>query len=316
MPTYIKRLPSVNVSKTQSPAQRELFVDLEGEVDGIGMGVLSDGTPFLNQRGLATICGVQNAHIGTISSGWADDAKPRIAQIKKILAQRGLEVSCPHIELYYNGRKNFAYPDYVCMAILEYYAFDAGNNVQDEAKQRYRWLAGRSLREVIYQQLGYKKESALAETWRQFHDRVLLVDNNVPNGYFCVFKEIADLMVALINVDAPLGSDFLPDISVGRKWSEYWASENLGEAYGGRVQYEHHFPDYFPQSKSNPQYPYCYPEGALGVFRKWMREHYIKTGLKLYLDGKVKKGELPTSTTQHVIQALSSRGSGNKIIKA
>jgi hypothetical protein len=28
------------------------------------MGVLKDGTPLLNQRGLARLCGIENAHIG------------------------------------------------------------------------------------------------------------------------------------------------------------------------------------------------------------------------------------------------------------
>jgi hypothetical protein len=42
-------------------------VEKDTDINGIGMGVLSDGTPYLNQRGLAALCGVQNAHIGTIS---------------------------------------------------------------------------------------------------------------------------------------------------------------------------------------------------------------------------------------------------------
>jgi hypothetical protein len=45
------------------------FEDVNGGCfHSLGMGVLSDGTPFLTQRGLAAFCGVENAHIGTISS--------------------------------------------------------------------------------------------------------------------------------------------------------------------------------------------------------------------------------------------------------
>ena len=63
------------------------------------MGVLSDGTPYLNQRGLAALCGVQNTHIGQISSQWADmDEKPRVAAIKTILAKAGVTASSAHIE--------------------------------------------------------------------------------------------------------------------------------------------------------------------------------------------------------------------------
>lgn len=36
----------------------DLEIVVEKEVDGVGMGVLNDGTPFLNMRGLARMCGV------------------------------------------------------------------------------------------------------------------------------------------------------------------------------------------------------------------------------------------------------------------
>lgn len=79
-------MPSMEIT----PAQGELALEAEKEVQGIGMGVLSDGTPFLNQRGLAALCGVQNAHIGTISKDWADaEPKPRIAAIKAIVGKGG-----------------------------------------------------------------------------------------------------------------------------------------------------------------------------------------------------------------------------------
>lgn len=52
-------------SKGITPEQGVLNLEIEKDVDfgGIGMGVLSDGTPYLNQRGLAVLCGVQNAHM-------------------------------------------------------------------------------------------------------------------------------------------------------------------------------------------------------------------------------------------------------------
>jgi len=71
----INRLATVRAKKEISIIQGSLDLGIEKErdVEGIGMGVLSDGTPYLNQRGLAALCGVQNAHIGTISSQWGDD---------------------------------------------------------------------------------------------------------------------------------------------------------------------------------------------------------------------------------------------------
>lgn len=67
----ISRRPKKSTEKFASDqAVLEFIVDCQREVSGIGLGVLTDGTPFLNQRGLAGLCGVENAHIGTISSQW------------------------------------------------------------------------------------------------------------------------------------------------------------------------------------------------------------------------------------------------------
>jgi hypothetical protein len=307
---YAKQLPARPRSQKQSAQEvLDLCVEKEIEIDGIGMGVLNDGTPFLNQRGLARLCGVQNAHIGTISSEWNDDTKPRIATIKRILASRGIVMSVPHFRVPYRGGVMLAYPEPVCIAILEYYAFEAGPNIQPEAQQRIRWLAGRSLREIIYNELGYVPKSGAARIWQQFHDRVSLVYDNVPAGYFCIFKEIADIMVTLINAGAPVGDSFVPDISVGSAWSKHWLDNELSKKYGDRRRYEHHYPDYFPQAASNPQHPFCYPDAALGEFRRWMREEYLPKGFRAYLRNKVREGELDERSSQGVLLAISSRGS-------
>lgn len=41
--------------------QLNLFSVTEVEIDGIQMGVLSDGTPYLTLRGLARMCGIDHA---------------------------------------------------------------------------------------------------------------------------------------------------------------------------------------------------------------------------------------------------------------
>ena len=75
-------------SKEITSPQGVLDYEIEKDVGGIGMGVLSDGTPYLNQRGLAALCGVENAHIGTISSQWNEPTpKPRVAAIKSVPRQ-------------------------------------------------------------------------------------------------------------------------------------------------------------------------------------------------------------------------------------
>jgi hypothetical protein len=158
-----------------------LEIEKQTEIQGIGMGVLKNGTPFLNQRGLARLCGVENAHIGTISSQWSDpDQKPRIKAIKELLLSRGLSFENPHMELTVEGKPMFAYPDKVCLAILEYYAFEAGNNIQEDARKNFRILAGSALQEFIYTQVGYSPLGGIPTAWTYFHDRVSLTHHTVP----------------------------------------------------------------------------------------------------------------------------------------
>jgi len=120
------------------------------------MGVLSDGTPFLTQRGLARLCGVRNAHIGTISTGWSKSGQTaRIRRIRAILSATGISVEEPHVRLQRGSRATFAYPETVCLAVLEYYAFHAGARCREEARRNFRNLAGSALRSFIYAQTGY-----------------------------------------------------------------------------------------------------------------------------------------------------------------
>ena len=101
-----------------------------------------------------------------------------------------------------------------------------------------------------------------------------------------------------------IDSSFVPDISVGRCWSEHWCNNNLEAKFGPRRKFEHNYPQYFPQAKSNPQEPWCYPDGALGEFRRWLREQYIGDGkFKRYIEQKVQQHELPASFAQLAIAA-------------
>lgn len=282
-----------------------LQVEKQAEVQGVGMGVLRDGTPFFNQRGLAALCGVQNAHIGTLDKDWNEEnQKPRITIIKDLLAKRGAIPSSPSIEAKQNGRDVYAYPVNVCLAVIEYYALDAGANCQPEARENFRLLAGKGLQDFIYTQVGYDPNAIFPPEWRHFHDRVLLVGNKVPYGYFSVFREMADLIISLIHGGLPVDDKFLPDGSVGQIWSRYWVESNFDRNYGVRRQYAHSYPEYFRQSASNPQMAYCYPDGALGEFRRWMREVYLQENFGPYLLRKERKGELVESSVTLVLSAV------------
>jgi len=303
---------SILAPKPGSKEIGQLTLDIakDTEVSGIGMGVLSDGTPYLNQRGLAALCGVQNAHIGTISSQWLDvDEKPRIKAIKTILEKAGAPVAAPHIEVRHKGTVHFCYPADVCLAILEYYAFDAGNsNNQAQARDNFRLLAGSKLRDLIYSQVGYDPSGLRVNRFDKWHERITLNYQSAPRGFFHVFNEAHTIIYELIMAGADIGEHFVVDISIGTHWSKFWSDSGLDLKYGGRDKYPHRYPDSHPQAKSNPQESWCYPLTALGEFRDWLRTVYLDGGkFASYVEGKVRRSELPPSIGQLAITALVPR---------
>jgi hypothetical protein len=151
------------------------------------------------------------------------------------------------------------------MAVLEYYAFEARNRKEHAAKN-FRLLACSTIRSSIYTQLGYDPRNHIPAAWKQFQDRVSLAYNKAPSGY-SIFKEVAGIIVCLIQQGCNVGPNFVPDGSVGVHWSKYWKSHRLNEKYGEAVKYEHNFPETFPQPSSNPQPACAYPHSALGEFR-------------------------------------------------
>jgi hypothetical protein len=294
-PLSVSSLPTVIPPNSITPAlQFELFIDKQKEIDGVGMGVLSDGTAFLTGRGLARLCGISNPRIVEMGQNWSVQSNNAMANgVQKILEAKGFKIAKPYIEIKQRSGSFYAYPDVVCLAVLEYYAFDQPT---EEAKKNFRILAGKALHDFIYTQVGYDPQNRVPEIWRQFHDRVSLTYNSVPAGYFGIFKEISDLIVHLGQSGLPIDNNFVPDISVGIAWGKHWVAEKLAEKFGDRIKFEHNYPDYFPQADSNPQTPWCYPEMALGEFRRWIRETYIGEGkFEKYLTDKVSKKELPAS---------------------
>ena len=311
--SLVNPITKKNVTISQLPAkstanpitgQLNLFIDKQMEIDGIGMGVLSDGTAFLNGRGLARMCGVNNARIVEMGQEWdAVSPSPMTAGVKKILQDKDILIAKPYVEVAQRSGVFYAYPDVVCLAVLEYYSFD---QPKDEAKKNFRLLAGKALHDFIYTQVGYDPNHHVPEIWRQFHDRVSLTYNSVPAGYFGIFKEISDIIVHLGQSGLMIDNKFVPDISVGIHWAKYWTSNKLNEKFGERIKFQHNYPDYFPQAESNPQEPWCYPEMALGEFRRWIREKYIGEGkFEHYLSDKVKQNVLPASFAQIAIAAYS-----------
>lgn len=286
----------------------DLEIVAETEIDGVGMGVLKNGSTFLTIRGLARMCGVDHSALVRLTGQWQDvPLKPREARIREIIRSRGHDDSVAFIATYKDGTIHHLIPDHVCMAVLEYYAFDASSASNVHALNSYRTLAGAGLSAFIYQKVGYNPNQSPNAAWQKFHDRVSLAYNTVPPGYFSVFKEIADMIVTLIRGGADLGDKFIPDISVGIHWGKHWTTNNLDVVYGMRMKYDHNYPDYFPQSLSNPQPAFCYPDDALAEFRRWVRTKYLPTHLPAYISKKVSEGMIGGSAAQVAIQALNKQ---------
>lgn len=303
----VVKMPSRGVNPRQG--KLGFSIQKEAEIDGIGMGVLTDGTAFLTGRGLADLCGVTHRQIQGIAYEWLQAVPPpRATKLREILATRGIYLDQPYIEIRKPGHAEFhAYPDVLCLAVLEYYAFDAGSNVKETAKNNFRRLAGQALRDFIYHQVGYEPSPQFADEWREFHDRVSLLANCVPVGHFSVFHAIADIMVALGQKGLHTGASFGPDISVGRLWSDHWVAIEGDRRFGVRRTYAHNYPGYFPQAASNPQLPWAYPDSAYAEFKRWVREDYIRGGkLTRYLTSKANSGGLPAPVVEQALTAVGA----------
>lgn len=262
----------------------DLGIEVEKVVSGIEMGVLQNGIPYLTQRGLANMCGAARATLFEITQEWEDMQlagiipRGRMSFFKDYLANNGYDEQRLFIEISKNGSPYYAYPDVVCMAFVEYFAFEA-QKTNDTAVGNYRKLARFGLQQFIYTALDYHPE----DKWRHFNERVSILKESAPDGYFIVFNEITGIAVDLIKAGLIVNDKTIPDISVGLAWGSYWTANNLEDRYGKRIKWEHYYPDFYPQSASNPQQPWAYPDAALPLFRKWLRHEYLPTKFPPYI---------------------------------
>ena len=209
-----------------------------------------------------------------------------------------------HVPVRVGGRLLYAYREEISLAVIEYYAFEAAQFCQEEARDNFRILARKGFRDAIYESLNYAPSKDLAEQWRPFHDRVSLAYHSAPDGYFSIFKECAEIIVTLGQGGIYSDDGIIPDISIGRAWSNHWRKKNLSNHFGERLDYEHNYPNYFPQAASNPQTPWAYPELALGEFKRWLREDYVRGGkLASYIKGQVGKKAITKEVANAALSA-------------
>lgn len=290
--------------------RQESILNYTGK-DGIDMGVLKDGTPYLGATGLALLCGTTVSNITTLIKDWdSQKEKPRGKIIKRLIEQQGGVTSGLYIPILINGTYHHAISDVNCMAILEYYAFEAQTS-SEQARNNYRALAKQSLREYIYKRTGYAQSvDGVPSYWQTFHERLTL--NELPAGYFSVFTEIANLLVTSIRRGMPFDSKTMPDISVGQAWAIEWKNKNYEQKFGSRTKFLHRFPPDFPQK--DPE-AWIYPIEALGVFRKWLDGSYLRTKFPKYLASKARRGQLQSLDVESLIEAVQPIRIGNDSFK-
>jgi len=285
----------------------DLHSEIEVVSNGIPMGVLSDGTPYLTLYGLAKICGIDEAPLRLFTTNWdTEKNKPRGTKVASYLALRGYENVPALFTRTRNkqGVETHAYPDYVCMSILQYYAFDATGFDNTLARNTFIRLADYTLKRMIYEQAGYKpNQSVVDSSWQVFQQR-LEANDNIPIGYFSIFREMADLTLKLINSEFKLDPHSIPDISVGRHWGDFWRANNMSVTHGERILFPHHYPEGFPQARGTQKEANIYPSSALGIFRDWLFTTYVNVHLNSYLAKKVAQGALPAPQAERVILAL------------
>lgn len=290
-PSKIKELAQKSALQQAIPKQvpLDLGIEVQRDVNGIEMGVLENGIPYLTQRGLSEVTGIARNVIQTITKEWEEHfdneilGKDRISFFKDYLFKNGYRERKLHLETIQNSTTHYAYPDVVCMAFLEYYTFESKAD-SSKAVENYRKFAGYGLRRFIYDALDYTPE----DKWKYYHDRVSLLKDSAPNGHFIIFQEVTGLTVDLIANDLPVNSKTIVDGSVGIHWSTHWKENNLASQFGERVPYQHNYPEYFPQARSNPQPANAYPDAALPEFRRWFKEVYLLTKFPAYMLTKAK----------------------------
>ena len=300
-------LEKKNTNIVPSLEQPDLFkVEKQAEIDGVEMGVLENGIPFLTESGLARMCGIDRKGLNRMAADWSQERrKPRGQKIAELLKLSGYDEDSLFIRSQRNGILVNAYSEPVCIALLEYYAFIA-DEPRKQAVQAFRTLARTSFRLFIYEAVGYDPVQTVIDSWKHFHDRIDMTMGSVPDGYFSIFHEIASMIVPMIRAGIVISDKVVPDISVGIAWSNFWKEQNLRK-YGKRIRYEHRYPLYYPQSRTNPQHAFAYPDAVLGTFRAWLRETYIAFKLPRYLSGQIRKGALPASTANQAIASLTQK---------
>jgi hypothetical protein len=294
------------------PKQLELTPVVYQELDGLQLGMLDDGTPFLTGRSLARIAGV----VPSVINEWAGEYNPNASRgrdkiIAGLLAKAGFTGDALFVKVNIGtGPAVNAYPDAVVMAVLEYYGFEHDKK-SETAQQAFRTLGRAGFRAFAYAALGIDPVKGRPDdVFKSYHARMLL--NVMPAGFFSVFTETHHIVLAAIRSGLTVDPKTIPDISVGQGWSAEWKDRGYDDRFGPRSKHPHTYPPDYPQSKADPD-AFAYPLAALGEFRVWLDTHYLPKKYPKYIQNKVKLGALPASRAELLLAAVIPKtlGSGD-----
>lgn len=86
-------------------------VEVEKTVNGIQMGVLENGIPYLTERGLASLCDIHRKTLYRISSEWENQDNNRVKKLKSLMPEFKEESLV--LQTTRDGKINNVYPDIV-----------------------------------------------------------------------------------------------------------------------------------------------------------------------------------------------------------
>ncbi len=263
------------------------FVTVAGA--DLEVGVLADGTPFMSGRGLAKACGVSN---GTLV-GWGDTV-PQVGE-----QHRAGKLAALLVTYGYGGERLFsrvtgttpgggrvtvsAYPHPVCMAFLDYYAFEAN---KEAARNSLRVLSDRQLPQFIQAQ--FSQGGMTADQWSHPTEPAASLPphrGTLPPDYFSLLhcgEAVLSLQTLLQQY-----SQVLYPIHIERAWHHYWAVQKLWIEHGPRVPYERRCLDQAPYVTVEGYITtYLYPCSALAAFQHWLAWVFIPDRSPSYLHRK------------------------------
>lgn len=243
--------------------------------------VESTGESGMSQSALAVLCGVsqsaisqlENTLISRSPSEWLEDfvgeTLTLISSDTEAITVNGNPV----------GNLRVYRPDF-CAAVIQHYAF-RNNQVAQYALRQFSTLGVNLWIQGI---TGWDKTSrkSYIPYWYQ-RLTLFTAKTRIPDGWWCVFEELAKLMreleglgYVLPDVSPSTGKRITPDISIGQMFCRHMRAQ--GFDVDGEVQkYPHHYPD-GRVTQAN-----IYPDAWLEQFRSWFNSVWKPQRLLTYL---------------------------------